>query len=246
MEKVDSNRNLATERKRVESLFLPMVLLLRMSGLTRETLEKGLASAYKRASKSIKGRKIKHIADSTRYADVVSCWTHDKRFLDAKGRPRLLKLNGEKGFTTLVRHAAPNADLIDVLTVLKRFKTISRTKGGEYKLLKPFFISATKESVAIEPVARFLNDATTTLSKILIRTKNSSKPDVFWRNVDNPKLSMATAKKFLDFTRERSLTFLEELDDWLEAHSERDTTSVKTRHHRVGLGIFSIHSGSRP
>jgi len=244
MEQVDSNRNLAAKRKRVESLLLPIVILLRMSGLTKETIEKGLASAYKRASKSIKGRKIKHI-DSTRYPDVVSCWTHDKRFLDAKGRPRPLKLNGKSGFTTLVRHAAPNADPIDVLTVLKRFKTISLTKGGEYKLLKPFFISTTKESVAIEPVVHFLNDATTTLSRILTRTKNSRKPEVFWRNVDNPKLSMATAKKFLDFTSERSLTFLEELDDWLEAHSESDTTSVKTRHHRVGLGIFSIHSGSR-
>src|SRR6266508_3698157 len=97
------NRKVLIDSKRAESLLFPIVVLLRMSGLTKEAIENCLSLVYTRASRSIKGRKIKRIGHSTRYTDVVSRWIHDKRFLDAKGQPRTLKLHGKTGFVALVR-----------------------------------------------------------------------------------------------------------------------------------------------
>jgi hypothetical protein len=174
----------------------------------------------------------------------VARWTCDKCFLDTQGRPKPLKFKGKNSLTALIRGTVPGSDPLKVLAVLKRFKTIRPIKGGQYELIKPFFMSATSESLALEPTVNFLTDATTTLSQILTRTKQSRDPDAFWRNVDNPRLSAKAAKQFLAFIRERSLTFLEELDDWLEAHSHREEKSNK-KYHRVGLGIFSVYSAPR-
>ena len=54
-------------------------------------------------------------------------------------------------------------------------------------------------------------------------------------------VSDAIAKKFAAFARERSFLFLEELDDWLEAHRIAPTDGIRKRR-RVGLGLFSIYS----
>jgi hypothetical protein len=94
--------------------------------------------------------------------------------------------------------------------------------------------------MAYEPVAYFLSDASSTLSKILKRSKRWRGPDLFWQKTENVRISEATAKRFTAFAKERGLLFLDELDDWLEAHSERKKASRHSR--RVGLGVFSIYS----
>jgi hypothetical protein len=95
--------------------------------------------------------------------------------------------------------------------------------------------------MAYEPVAYFLSDASSTLSKILKRSKRWRGPDLFWQKTENVRISEATAKRFTSFAKERGLVFLDELDDWLEAHSKRKQTG-RRQQRRVGLGIFSIYS----
>jgi hypothetical protein len=61
--------------------------------------------------------------------------------------------------------------------------------------------------------------------------------------VETTGLSETTANKFIAFVRDRSLDFLEELDDWLEAHRGGESKNRGSRKfRRVGLGLFSIHS----
>jgi hypothetical protein len=95
--------------------------------------------------------------------------------------------------------------------------------------------------MAYEPLAYFLSDASSTLSRILKRSKRWRGPDLFWQKTENARISEAAAKRFTAFAKERGLVFLDELDDWLEANSDQKKTS-RRRQRRIGLGIFSIYS----
>jgi hypothetical protein len=122
-----------------------------------------------------------------------------------------------------------------------RYRNVRRLKSGKYSLANPFFHTNRDKTAAFEPVALFLSDASATLSQILKRHPRTRQPERFWRKVETTDVSEAIARKFAAFARERSLLFLEELDEWLEAHRDVPTRHVRKRR-RVGLGLFSIHS----
>ena len=227
--------------KRASSMLFPIAALLHAGGMTPENALAVFGASLNRVSRSPVGRKIEHIGHPTRYTDIVGTWLRSKRFIDKNGRPRPLRIEGRDGFKALVRSVAWQADPQMVLSVLVRYGNVRRTKQGMYELIRPFFYTANSESIAFEPVVNFLSDVTSNLTKILKRSKGWKGPDLFWKKTENARISEATAKRFTSFARERGLVFLDELDDWLEANSDRKKASLKPRR-RVGLGIFSIYS----
>jgi hypothetical protein len=199
-------------------------------------------SAIKKAQSKAGGRRIDHIGHPTHYADIVARWAHDKRYVDEKGCPRVLSFDGKYQFVSLARGVSPSLDARSVLNVLIRYGNV-RVKGVRYELVRPFFFTSTQKSMAFEPMAYFLADASSTLGRILKRTKRSRSPELFWRKVECTGLSEKAAKSFNVFSRERSLDFLEELDDWLEARRASEVGRRRPRvFRRIGLGVFSIQS----
>jgi hypothetical protein len=124
---------------------------------------------------------------------------------------------------------------------------VRRTRDGTYKLISPFFLTCSDKSLAFEPMAYFLSDASDTLGRILKRKAQSRGADIFWRKAENSNLSQAAARQFLAFGKERSLAFVHEIDEWLEAHQRRSRKLQRSRNkRRVGIGVFSICSGLEP
>jgi hypothetical protein len=229
------------DTRRASALLFPIAAFLHAGGMAHQEALGIFAAALKQVSKTSVGRKMEHIGQPAPYADIVATWVRNKRFLDGRGWPRVLRLEGRSGFAALVRSVAGQADPAAVLSVLKRYGNVRRTKQGAYELVRPFFYTSSPSRMAYEPVAYFLSDATSTLSKILKRSKRWRGPDLFWQKTENVRISEATAKRFTSFAKERGLVFLDELDDWLEAHCERKKTG-RRQQRRVGLGIFSIYS----
>lgn len=224
--------------KRAEALLYPIAAFLLTGGLTRTAAQKSFAVAIARAQETA-GRRIEHIGHPSRYADLIALWTHDARFLDRAGHPRPLLMNE---FRALVRAVTPPLDSRTALSVLKRYGNV-RNLRGRCSLVRPFFFTSSRSSMAFEPMAYFLSDASSTLGRILRRTRSSREPELFWRKVETTGLSKRAAVAFTEFVATRSLEFLEELDDWLETH--RSTLNKRHRRHRsrrVGVGLFSIYS----
>jgi Family of unknown function (DUF6502) len=228
-------------RKRAESLLYPIAAFLHAGGLTKKESLAVLTSAIDEILEGDRGRQMEHIGHPTPYADVVAAWMRRKPYLDSSGCPRILPLSGPNGFTALVQKVSPGTKARTVLSVLMRYRNIRRVQGGRYELVRPFFYANSDKATAFEPIAYFLSDASATLAQILKRKQLARHPERFWLKVESIYLSEAIARKFAAFARERSLLFLEELDDWLEAHRRASTNSVRKRR-RVGLGLFSIYS----
>lgn len=208
--------------------------------MSRRDAERCFSAAFNRASREISARKIQHIGHPTLYADIVARWMRDKRFLDKAGRPAALTLSGRSSFSALVRSTCPTDDPRSVLKVLIRYGTVKRLPGKRYRLVQPFFVTSTSRQMAFEPIAFFLSDATRTLTHIIRRTGAQRGPELFWRKVENADLPRSATRSFLAFAKERSLAFLEEIDDWLEANATVGRRRSRCR--RVGLGLFAICS----
>jgi len=209
--------------------------------LSRKECFGSFVAAYEKTLNAKPPRQMEHIGHPTAYADIVTAWTRDKEYLDRHGRPRALSFKGRNEFASLVRKVSPNVDARKALNVLLAYGNVRKGRRSKYELARPFFFASNRTKMAFEPVAFFLSDASSTLTRILRRRRESRTPELFWRKVESALISDADADKFNTFARERSMLFLEELDDWLEAHA-RDFKRQKGRARRVGLGLFSIYS----
>jgi hypothetical protein len=237
-EVVQRGRQTVIDKQRAKHLLHPVAAFLESGGLTKDESLAILASAFDAASKRTKS--LEHIGHPFQYANVVSAWTRRKKYLDASGRPRSLPLGGRFGFSALIREVSPTIDPRSALGILERYGTVRRTRDGRYRLTKLYFQTGNKNTQAYEPVAYFLGDASATLSRLLLGRRNPSDPKPFWRKVYTVAVSRSIAREFTEFARERGLLFLEELDDWLEAHRD-DSERAGKRQHVVGVGLFSIY-----
>jgi hypothetical protein len=228
-------------KQRAKYLLAPVATFLESGGLTKEESLAMFASAFDAASRRTK--RLEHIGHPFPYAHVVSAWTRRKKYLDRSGRPRSLPLGGRSGFSALVREISPTIHPRAAIRVLERYGTVRRTRDGRYRLAKLYFQTGNKNTQAYEPVAYFLGDATATLSRLLRARRSLSEPRPFWRKVYTIAVTRSIAREFTEFARERGLLFLEELDDWLEAH--RDSSVPAQRGHMVGVGLFSIYDEVR-
>jgi Family of unknown function (DUF6502) len=235
------------DRLRAEALLFPLAAFLCAGGWTKGDAERSFSRAFDLSLDTGGGRQIKHIGNPTPYADIVALWMRDRRFIDNSGRPKPLPLQGRISFTTLVREVTSKVSPKAALSVLMHFRNVQGMGSGRYKLVTPFFRAYSAKSLAFEPMANFLSDASDTLGRILKRKERSRTADLFWRTAETSDLSEAGAKQFFAFSKERTLAFVNEVDEWLEAHKRRNTSSTKKRQRRrVGLGVFSIFSGLEP
>lgn len=222
------------------SLLYPIAAFFNREGMSRSQSLAALATAIADVRKPIE-RRLEIIGAPNCYADLIAAWTRQRKFLDSRGRPRPLTLSGTDGFAALVRSAGIRRDPRRLLRVLIRYRNVRRRSNGTYQLVSPFFRATAGSKMAFEPVAYFLNDAAAALTHMLKNSGRRTKSHHFWRTVESAKISRNNARKFLEFAKDRGLIFFEEMDDWLQAHSDEKFRS-SSKQLRVGLGLFSICS----
>lgn len=236
-----ATRKTVIKGKQAVALLYPIAAFLHSGGMSRVQSLAALTAAIDKVYKPRGKRKLEHIGAPRRYVDMIASWTRQRRFLDSRGRPRSLPLTGANGFSALARSAGAGRDPKSALRVLLRYRNVRRLRNGRVQLVSPFFRASAGSKMAFEPIVYFLNDATSTLAHTLKSTVAQTRRDSFWRKVDSTQLSKGDVERFFDFAKERSLIFLEELDDWLRAHANAKYHSEK-KQVRVGLGLFSIYS----
>lgn len=221
------------------SLLYPIAAFFNSGGMSRAQSLAALRVAIENVRKPQRNRELEHIGTRTCYTDLIATWTRERKFLDSRGRPRSLPLRGASGFAALARSTGAGRDPKSLLRVLMRYRNVRRLRNGRFQLVSPFFRASAGSKMAFEPIVCFLNDATLTLTHTLKSAGTQTSP--FWRWVDSTQISRSNAEKFVEFAKERSLIFLEEMEDWLQAHSSARCHTAK-KQLRVGLGLFSIYS----
>jgi hypothetical protein len=172
---------------------------------------------------------------------VLSAWHQYPEYLDTKGDPALLRLNGEGAtFTALLRQCG--AGDVKPSTLLKELLSagaVRQRADGRLEALERSYIPQAMEAQLIRLWGSVIADVATTYAHNLMR--NARTPARFERAAVNGRIAASSLAEFRQFLDREGQGFLERVDAWLTAHevSSAETESAPEAM-RLGAGVYHI------
>lgn len=204
-----------------------------LTGLTRRDVRKQrvrLASAEPTPSGYV-----------TKASLLLSAWHHDPEFIDKKGKPRALPMDGEEAsFASLVKRCG-GAD-VQPTTLLKELIAagcVKRQADGRLKVLLRDYIPHNMNVQMVRLWATGLADIGTTSAHNLTRNP-AREPPRFERAAVSDRVPVASMKEFRAFVEQEGQAFLEKIDAWLTAHQVVATDEPDAALTRMGVGVYHI------
>jgi hypothetical protein len=177
----------------------------------------------------------------TKASLVLSAWHLDSEFLDKKGRPAPLRVEGEVAtFEALVRRCGGGD--VPVSTLLKELRSagaVRKLADGRFEPLQRSYIPHAMDEQLIRLWGTVLADIATTYVHNL--TRSGKAPTRFERAAVNDRIARSALPEFRKFLDKEGQAFLERLDAWLTAHAVKDdgaNAGVDTI--RLGAGAYHI------
>jgi len=165
---------------------------------------------------------------------VLTGWFQDPDFVDAKGKPRLLELAGERGFEGLTKRYAQDIPSTAMLKELKAVGAVATTPRGRLRAKMRYYSPATPDDGAVLRSGSVLEDLGATVAENLLRAEERTR---FEGRATNTKIARGARRKFRDYIESRGMAFLEDVDRWLSRH---ESTDPKEKSVRLGIGVYQI------
>jgi hypothetical protein len=175
----------------------------------------------------------------TKASLVLTAWHLDSRFVDAKGRPLPLPVEGEGvTFATLVRHCSGGD--VPVSTLLRELRAagaVHELPDGRWEPLTRNYLPHTIDENVIRLWGTGMADVATTYVHNLTRTARM--PPRFERAAVNDRIAKSALPEFRRFLDQEGQAFLERLDAWLTEHeAQQDAPDDEVI--RLGIGMYHI------
>ncbi len=237
-----SNRaaNAPMTSQEVSALIGPIIGFLHESGLSKKSLLAECRAAVQKAGSKVSKIPVTHVAFGKDAIDIVNRWLRDPKYLNRHGRPDELPFAGARSLTSLVRDCRVEVSPKSALLNLLAFKMVTQVASKKYRLLARSMTFWHSDHLPFEPNFRFLVDATRAALSRLQQPKSA----LSWQCADNPRIHPRLTKAFLNFVKQRGLSFMHEMNDWLDEHDISDESSAKRKipMKRLGVSVFSIAS----
>lgn len=223
-------------------LLEPIIEFLYKSGLSKKQLLAECRSAIRKASTAKSTLSVVHVGFRKETIDIVNRWLRDPGYLNHNGRPDDLPLTGSRSIGSLVKACRVAVTPNNALAQLLEFDIVKRVASRRYRLVRRSMDFGHSDYLPFEPNFRFLVDATRAATNRLQNSKASNK--LFWQCADNSRIPPRHTKEFLAFVRHRGLSFVHEINDWLDEHETVEVRASRSRIHlkRLGVGLFGIGS----
>lgn len=224
----------------VSALIEPILGFLYQSGFSKKSLLSECRSAVQKAESKPSKLPVSHINFGKDAIDIVNRWLRDPKYLNRYGRPDELPLSGSRSLTSLVRDCRVEVSTNSALLNLLSFRIVTQVASKKYRLLSRSMTFWHADHLPFEPNFRFLVDATRAALSRLQRPKSG----LFWLCADNPRIHARMSKEFKTFVKQRGLSFLHEINDWLDEHEIRDANAAKRKIPMKRLGVSMLVSDS--
>jgi hypothetical protein len=176
----------------------------------------------------------------TKASLILSAWHHDASFVDKRGKPRALPMDGEEvSFAGLVKRCG-GAD-VQPTTLLKELIAagcVKRQPDGQLKVLLRDYIPHNMNVQMVRLWSARLADIGTTSAHNL--TRSPREPARFERAAVNDRIPVAAMKEFREFLEQEGQAFLERIDAWLTTHQVAASDEPDTQLARLGAGVYHI------
>ena len=234
-------KNLVTTKSTQQirrELLIPIMAFLHKSGMSKAMLLTECRGAIQAASSS--KLKVVHVSIGQDLIGIVNRWLKDPMYLNSSGRPDELPLSGKRSVRSLVRASRTKVSPKAALTLMTTYGVAKMVSSGKYRLVRRLMDYGHTKYMPFEPNYRFLVDATKVSTKRLRRT--DKRAGIFWQCADNPRIDSRKMGEFMQFAQQRGLSFMHEINDWLDEHDCAISRVTKRRPtlKRIGVGLFGI------
>ncbi|MDB6088672.1 MAG: hypothetical protein JWN85_1456 [Gammaproteobacteria bacterium] len=177
----------------------------------------------------------------TKASVVLTAWHLDPEFLDKKGKPALLPVEGEgPTFAGLLRRCETGD--VRPSTLLKELLSsgaVRQRADGRLEALERNYIPQAMDEKLILLWGTVLADVASTYVHNL--TRNAKTPARFERVAVNDRVAVAALPEFRNFLDREGQAFLERIDAWLAAHQCTETNREPATHiMRLGAGVYHV------
>ena len=232
----------------VHDLLLPISAFLLRSGMTKAQLLAEWNVCLQKSSRTTSGLPVIRIGFEDLASGIISRWLRDPAYLNRAGRPDDLPLRGKRSIHSLLKAGHVKIPTTKVLSLLMRLGTVQKIAPARYRLIRRSMSYIIPDYLPFEPNFQFLVDAARACTWGSGHPPGT--PRLYWLNATSSRVKRRHAPEFLRYSRERGLSFIHEINDWLEAHELQDDP---TRRHgkkgektmRLGMSLFGICSDQR-
>ena len=199
-----------------------------LTGLTRKDVQRIVAEPL--VEKSVAGERY------NRAAKVLTAWTRDKDFLDAKGAPNPLAMEGEFGFAALVRRHSGDVPVRAVLDELLRVGAVKQREDERIEAVTRAYVPQQSTADKLDILGSDVADMIDTIDHNL---EHGASDPRFQRKVMYQSMPVKSLPAFRKLSAAQAQALLEKMDDWLAAHDVGDVAGEpEAARARVGLGIY--------
>jgi hypothetical protein len=177
----------------------------------------------------------------TKASLVLSSWHLDPDFLDGKGKPLPLPVDGaDASFASLVRRCGGgDVRSSTLLRELRSAGAIVERPDGKLEPVSRSYIPQSMDEQLIRLWGTVMADIATTYVHNLTRTARL--PARFERAAVNERIAKSALPEFRKFLDREGQEFLERVDAWLTAHEVQDgATKAADEPIRLGAGTYHI------
>lgn len=215
----------------------------RPTNVSRVALLTGLARRdVRRIRAESEARAVDDIEEPLNHATrVLSGWHLDADYLEQDGRPRVLPANGPApSFESLLRRYAGDIPTTALVKELVRSGSIEKLPGGQYRVLRRYYMPRPLDGRAVERSGSVLADLAATLEHNLSR--GAREPSRFEGRAQNRHIDPRHLPAFRAFVEREAQGFLERVDDWLSTHEIQASDGAPAQ--RLGVGVYAIHESN--
>jgi len=216
------------------------IWLLRRAGIASRQIEREVACSLRQC---VSLRKLPVSASDERmHARILALWRHECAYLDSKGQPRALRLEGQSPtFRSLVRAAAPRADAMKALSALQRYRLVSHRTHGFVRLIADGYFPCGKEQGPELGLAHAALEALTDTCYANLQARQP--PDGAsrtQRTAYTDYLDRRHLRAYEEFLKESAQAFITMHDAWLKRHEVKSLDPQGKLLTHVGVGVFAI------
>lgn len=176
---------------------------------------------------------------------VISGWVNDKRFTDSAGNGKVLPMEGEVSFSSLVKEYSgdiPTKAMLDLLlaadcVVLKQTSSsddANKSKHKTVELIKHAYVPSNDSSEIIRILGTDTNELINTIDYNLTANEQNKR---FQRKVSTAILDKNAVEEFKIISNKSSQALLEKLDTWISKH-EVKSDNENARYVSVGIYFY--------
>jgi len=206
-----------------------------LSGLTRKEVQRLVQTP---------GHAVDSSERYNRAARVLTGWARDPDFFDSHGAPRVLALDGETSFASLVRRYSGDMPARAVLDELVRVGAVRARDDGRFELMTRAYVP---QRSAVDKLGILGSDVADLIDTIDHNLQFGETDPRFQRKVMYHSIPAESLPALRKLGAAQAQGLLERLDRWLREHdTDVPAEDDGTPRRRVGMGVFYFEAPAEP